>query len=256
VKNLLLLLLALALYACGETPNDGDSESVTADGDVVDLEDNPAATLTATTEAVQSAGGDITALPAGAAVDNIDTWMEALDDVDGAGMITGNLEMLKETLGESPINGAKAGMILTTLAEDTRKVAGSTPGISQLASALKAGGDKLTAGAAYQGDDLLSQTLQAGKSKMGDLTTLAPATAVSNIDGWIAKLSGMDGTEDMVEELNTLKMELGKPSIDGSKVSDILMDLSEETRDMGDGNAGLETLAYLLEAGAWRLKEM
>jgi hypothetical protein len=255
MKNLLLLLLVFAVFACGETPNDGDEEVVTADGDVVDLDDSPAATLTATTEAVQSAGGDITALPAGAAVDNIDTWMEALDDVDGADKVTGNLESLKEALQGSPINGGLVGMILTTLAEDTRQVAGSTPGVSQLASALRAGGEKLTA-SAFTGDDILNQTLQAGKSKMGDITTLSPDAAVGNIDGWIGKLSSMDGTDDMVENLQTLKMELGKGSIDGAKVSDLLMDLSEETRELGDGNSGLETLAYLLEAGAWRLKGM
>jgi hypothetical protein len=255
MKNLLLLLLALALYACGETPNDGDSEVVTADGDVVDLEDSPAATLDATVAAVQSAGGDLTALPAEAAVDNIDTWMEALDDVDGADKVTGNLESLKEALQESPINGGLVGMILTTLAEDTRQVAGSTPGVSQLASALKAGGEKLTA-SAFAGDDILNQTLQVGKSKMGDITTLSPDAATQNIDGWIGKLKGMDGTDNMVGQLEALKMELGRGSIDGSKVSQILMDLSEGTRDLANGNNGLETLAYLLEAGAWRLKSM
>jgi hypothetical protein len=255
MKHALLLLLALGLYACGETPNDGDAEVVTDTDEMVDRADDPSATLDATVQAVQSAGGDITALPAGAAVDNIDSWMEALDDVDGADKVTGNLEALKETLTEQPINGPLAGMILTTLAEDTRQVAGSTPGISQLASALESGGNKLT-GSAFQGDGLLDQTLAAAKSKMADITTLSPATATQNIDSWIGKLRGMDGADGMVEQLETLKMELGKPSIDGSAVSDIMMDLSEETRGMANGNNGLETLAYLLEAGAWRLKEM
>jgi hypothetical protein len=256
MKYSLLFLLAFAVLACGETPNDGDSEVVTDTGEVVDLDDNPQATLDATVQAVQSAGGDITALPAGAAVDNIDTWMDALDDVNGTDKVTGNLEMLKEALGESPINGALTGMILTSLAEDTRQVAGSNAGISQLASALQAGGDKLTSGAAFQGDDLLSQTLQAGKSKMGDITTLPADAAVSNIDGWLGQLRGMDGADDVVEGLEALKMELGKGSIDGDRVADILMELAEETRELGNGNAGLATLAYLLESGGKRLEAM
>ena len=250
MKNLLLLLLALALYACGDTPTD----DAIAETDMVEDADDPAATLTATNEAVAStAGGDLTALPAEAATENIETWREQLEDVDGADKVTGNLETLQEALGESPINGPLVGMLLTTLAEDTRQVGGSTPGISQLASALRAGGEKLTGGEAYQGDDVLSQTLQAGKEKMGDITTLSPEAATTNIDSWIAKLKEMDDTDDMVEELQTLKTELSQTNIDGEKVADLLMDLSAETREMADGNQALQTLAYLLEAGSYRL---
>lgn len=250
MKNLLLLLLALALYACGDTPTD----DALGETDMVEEADDPAATLTATNQAVASAaGGDLTALPAAAALDNIETWGEQLEGVDGAEKVTGNLETLGEELQKDPINGSLVGMLLTTLAEDTRQVAGSAPGVSQLVSALRAGGEKLTSGAAFEGDGLLSQTLRAGKEKMGDITTLAPEAATTNIDSWIAELQGMEDTDDMVEQLQSLKNEISQPSIDGGKVADLLMDLAADTREMAGDNQALHTLAYLLEAGSYRV---
>ena len=252
MRTLFLLLLALTLYACGGERNDALAETDTTE---VAETDDPAATLTATNEAVNStAGGDLTALPVEAATENVDTWREQLEDVEGADKVTGNLEFLSEELQKDPLNGSLIGMLLTTLAEDTRQVAGSTPGVSQLVSALKAGGEKLTSGDAFAGDDLINQTLRAGKEKMGDITTLSPEAATSNIDSWIDKLRNVEDGEDISEQLQALKNELTQSSIDAEKVADLLMDLSADTRELaGENNQAFHTLAYLLEAGSYRL---
>ncbi len=253
MKYLSLLLLAGLFAACGDgsEANVDNSEPIVAEQDA----DDPTATLQATVSAVQAKGGDLTALPGDAAVSNIDTWMEQLDDVDGADKVTGNLESLRETLTESPINGQLAGMQLLSLAEDTRQVGGATPGISALVSALQAGGEKLTA-SAFDGSSLLDQTLQAGKSKAADITTLPVSAATENVDGWINELRGMDGADGIVSDLESLKQELSAPSIDGEKVSELLFSLADDTRGVANGNPGLHTLAYLLESGGWRLEGM
>ncbi len=253
MKYLSLFLFAGLLTACG------NASEATVDNSEPTMEqlnaDDPGATLQATLDAVQANGGDITAIPGGAAVSNVDSWMDELEDVEGADKVTGNLESLRGTLTASPINGQLAGMQLISLAEDTRQVGGSTPGISALVSALQAGGEKLTA-SAFGGSSLLDQTLQAGKSAAADITTLPGSAAVQNIDGWLGELRGMDGADGIVSDLESLKQELSAPSIDGPKVSNLLFSLAEGTRSVADGNPGLETLAYLLESGGWRLEGM
>lgn len=104
-----------------------------------------------------------------------------------------------------------------------------------------------------QADPLVKNTIDAVQAKEGDITALDPGTAVSNIDSWIVKLGGMDGTSGMVSDLESLKMELSSGNIDGGKVSGILSSLASQTRDMGNGNPMLGTLASALDAGAAKL---
>ncbi len=106
---------------------------------------------------------------------------------------------------------------------------------------------------ATAGSETLQATISAVQSAGGDVTALAPATAVSNIDTWISQLSSMDGTDDIVNGLQDLKTELTSESIDGGAVSELLFDLADETRDLGGNNMGLSTLASALEAGAEKL---
>lgn len=258
MKYLLLPLGLLALGSCNDQMADRNT-TTTEEPTLAPAErepgvvTSPTQTLDATNAAIKSAGGDITALPVSAAASNIDTWMSQLGDVDGADKVTANLKELKKALMASDVNGQLAGMLLITLAEDTRQVAGSGMSIGMLTSALKAGGEKLTS-ATITGNSLLSQTLMAVKGVMGDITTLPATAAVGNVDGWIEKLQGMDGTSEIVRDLNTLKTELQAPTIDGSKVSKLMFDMAEDTRAMGGGDKGVETLAYALEAGGWRLK--
>ncbi len=63
----------------------------------------------------------------------------------------------------------------------------------------------------------------------------------------------MDGTDGIVNNLQSLKSELTAGSIDGGKVSNLLSTLATQTREVGQGNAGLSTLASALEAGARKL---
>jgi len=99
----------------------------------------------------------------------------------------------------------------------------------------------------------LSATIEAVKSAGGDITALSPEAAVGNIDTWIGKLGSMEGTEDIVGSLKGLKAELTSGDIDGGKVSGILTTLAAKTRELGDGNMALGTIASALEAGAKKL---
>ena len=104
-----------------------------------------------------------------------------------------------------------------------------------------------------EGQQTLQSTVSAVESAGGDITALAPATAVSNIDTWISTLSGMDGTDQIVSNLNALKTELTADSVDGPAVSELLSSLASETRELGNGNSGLNALASALDAGAAKL---
>ncbi len=257
MKYLSLFLFALLLVACDSSESTTEISSTTVEGQDTGAmtAETPSGTLQATVDAVQTHGGDITAIPADAARSNIDSWIGQLDGVEGTEAVTGNLEALKETLGESPVNGELAGMQMISLAEDTRQAGGSTPGLTTLASALKSGGEKLV-GSSFQGSSLLDQTLNAAKSKAADITTLPVATASGNVDGWIAELRGMDGSDQIVTDLESLKQELAASPIDGAKVSDLLFSLADQTRSLAGENKGLSVLAYLLESGGWRLEGM
>lgn len=271
-----LALAAVTFAAC----NDGAADRTT-DADVneasfplpnrdIEPRESPTTTLDNTLEAFKAYGGDVTALPISAAVGNIDTWLNMIgpdeidknkrapgnyaDDVDGATMaVTGNLRELRDALSADEVNGQLTGVLLLTLAEDARRAAPNSTGISALASALKAGGEKLVSHT-VTGDSPLSQTLGAVAGKMGDITTLPANAATQNVNLWIGRLSGMRGADGIVKDLRSLKTELSAPSIDGEKVSKLLFELSEGTSDMADGNMSLETLAYALEAGGWRLQ--
>ena len=209
--------------------------------------------LDGTASAVRGMNNDITSLPGDAATKNIDTWIEQLEDRDVADKVTANLKKLRTELSQPNINGQLVGLLLTTLAADTKDVTGTNGNAGYIVQTLREGGNKLTS-ATIKGSDLLPQTLQAVAGNEADLTKLPGSAAVSNIDSWLNKLRGMNGTDAIVRDLEMLKMELGAASIDGSKVSGILFGLAEKVRGVGSGNDGLEALAYALEAGGWRLK--
>ena len=271
MKYALLPLALLALASCNERAADATDATEASyplpDRNIEPVE-SPATTLDNTLDAVNSYGGDLTALPLSTAISTIDTWIDGLapdeidkynadpgspDPSDKTMAVTANLRELRDALSEDDVNGPLAGMLLVTLAEDSRRAAGSSAGVNALANALATGGEKLL-GKTVTGNSLLSQTIEAVAGKMGDITTLPASAAVSNVDGWISELSGMNGTNDLVEDLRSLRSELTASSIDGEKVSDLLFELAEDTSDVANGNKGVKTIAYALEAGAWRLK--
>ncbi len=99
----------------------------------------------------------------------------------------------------------------------------------------------------------LQSTISAVEGAGGDITALQPSTAVSNIDSWIGELSSMDGTDEIVSDLQELKTELTADNIDGGSVSALLSSLADQTRELGGNNMGLTTLARALDAGAEKL---
>ncbi len=102
----------------------------------------------------------------------------------------------------------------------------------------------------------INETVDAVNNVGGDITALPASAAVSVIDSWSAKLASMPGTEGMVADLNSLKMELTAANIDGEKVGALLSKLGNETAAMAPDNQALSGLASALNAGGAKLSGM
>lgn len=105
-----------------------------------------------------------------------------------------------------------------------------------------------------QPTDVTAAGTVAAVEEAGGLTALAPATAVENIDGWIAKLEGVEGGAEIRGMLETLKGQLTAETVDGAAVAETLTRLSAATENAGAGDADLEALAGALESAAMDLK--
>jgi len=93
------------------------------------------------------------------------------------------------------------------------------------------------------------ETIQAS-TRAGGLLKLPPATAISFIDKWIQTLEthpNVDDSDDLANDLRTLKGLLATTPIDGEKVSDVLESLAEETEDAAK-DADSEVVMALSEA--------
>lgn len=80
----------------------------------------------------------------------------------------------------------------------------------------------------------------------GGLTKLAPATAVSVIDGFANALSQRAGSEAITGELASLKSELTSGNIDGGKVGRLLQSLGQRTTAAAGGEGNYATLGNAL----------
>ncbi len=104
----------------------------------------------------------------------------------------------------------------------------------------------------------LSSTLQAVSAAGGDITALPAADAAANIDGWISRLSRVEGTDDIVEDLARLKTEFligDGEELNGESISRILYSMSDHVRAISEGAPMLQTLADALQAGAVKLAD-
>ena len=93
-----------------------------------------------------------------------------------------------------------------------------------------------------------------------DLTALAPAAAVENIDGWIAKLEGAEFAQAgaLRTGLTQLKTQLTATPLDGAAIGATLTDLGEQTTASAAGASsssqeGLRTLGGALTAAGQKL---
>ena len=104
----------------------------------------------------------------------------------------------------------------------------------------------------------INETVDAVNANGGDITAIAPATAVTVIDGWIAKLNGMPEASGIVAHLNQLKTQLSSGAPDGKVVGDILTKLGMETKTMAtsQNNMALDGLSSALTAGGAKLSSM
>ena len=101
--------------------------------------------------------------------------------------------------------------------------------------------------------DFLSTTVAAVQKAGGDITALSPEAAANNVNGWISKLSDVEGAEPIVEDLANLKKEFllgSEDGLDGPAIGLILNRLADNTRAVSDQAKGLDMLANVLEKGA------
>ena len=148
MKYLLYLTIAgLTFGACGSSSetevvdNDLDTEVAAPVGTMPGAE---GVSINETVDAVRNAGGDITAIPPAAATGVIDGWIAKLSGTPGAANVVNGLQGLKAELTSGNIDGKKVGGILSGLATETRSMAPDNLALGNLASALEAGGNKLS----------------------------------------------------------------------------------------------------------------
>lgn len=98
-------------------------------------------------------------------------------------------------------------------------------------------------------------TLDAAESA-GGLTELAPSTAVSNIDAWIARLDGMPSAAPIVTNLRTLRSQLQSAPLDGMAIGMTLSELGEQTTAAAAGDASLRQLGQALSQAGGMLSGM
>ena len=145
MKYFSLLAFAFLLAACA-----GNNDATTVeDENRVESEDtdmtdpDPTATVESTLSAVQTHGGDLTALPLDMATENIGIWINRLRGKEGTDQVIRDLELLQSELGAGTIDGAKVSSLLSSLAEQTRTVAKGQEGSGRLVEALEAGARRL-----------------------------------------------------------------------------------------------------------------
>ena len=93
-----------------------------------------------------------------------------------------------------------------------------------------------------------------------DLTALAPAAAIANIDGWLAKLDGAQFGQagEIRNGLEELKAELSASPLDGAEIGETLADLGQQTtataaEASSSSQAGLRALGSALSAAGAKL---
>ena len=96
-----------------------------------------------TVDAVNNAGGDITAINPTAAVGVIDGWIGKLGSMPGTESVVADLQSLKGELTSGNVDGAKVGTLLNKLGAETAAMAPDNQALAGLANALQAGGAKL-----------------------------------------------------------------------------------------------------------------
>ncbi|MDT0631120.1 hypothetical protein RQM47_01795 [Rubrivirga sp. S365] len=92
----------------------------------------------------------------------------------------------------------------------------------------------------------------------GGLTEMAPATAIGNIDSWIAQLDGATFTNstEIRQGLMTLKDQLQASPIDGAAVGETLTNLGTWTEQAAGGDASLTQLGQALASAGQNLTAM
>ena len=92
----------------------------------------------------------------------------------------------------------------------------------------------------------------------GGLTEMAPATAIGNIDSWIAQLDGatFQNATEIRQGLMTLKDQLQASPIDGAAVGETLTNLGNWTEQAAGGDASLTQLGQALASAGQNLTSM
>ena len=143
-----------------------------------------------------------------------------------------------------------------TTVVDTTDPAADAPMADDMMADDPMAGDSM-AGGAMASDVTVDGTIAAAGS---DLTALAPAAAIENIDGWLAKLEGAQFGQagEIRNGLEELKAELSASPLDGAEIGETLADLGDQTtataaEASSSSQAGRRTLGAALSAAGAKL---
>ncbi len=152
MKYAFAFLLPLMVMACG-----GNNAEVATTEPTVEVteptlptealpsaDDMGLVSINETMSAITAAGGDITAVDPTAAVGVVDGFVGKLSGMPEAAGIVSNLNALKGQLTSGKIDGKVVGDLLTKLGAETKTLGAGNMALEGLASALTAGGAKLS----------------------------------------------------------------------------------------------------------------
>jgi hypothetical protein len=91
------------------------------------------------------------------------------------------------------------------------------------------------------------------------VTTMSVGSAVSNIDGWITRLEAGEDVpqrERIVESLRALRTELQRSPLDGTRISQLLLELGDYTSRSGGqaDNPAVQRMGDLLRSAGQRIR--
>jgi hypothetical protein len=91
-----------------------------------------------------------------------------------------------------------------------------------------------------------------------DITALAPAAALDNINGWIDRLDGADfqNATEIREGLMTLRDQLQEAPLNGAAIGETLTNLGTWTVEAAGGTGDLATLGNALQSAGQNLTGM
>lgn len=253
---LLPLLVSFLLFGCADADVETQTEALPEVGEGTELTEGAGPGVDAT---IALLANGLTQAPMDAALANIRAWRETLAGARSAAVepVVVGLTDLEDQLGAGQIDPARLGRTLQQLGEATTEAAvvaeAERDGLVRLGSLLSAAGNRLAGDDATPTADL-GATLGALE---GGLMNADLNESVALVNAWSERLRGA-GLTDIANQLDQLEIALSAPTVDGSRVGEILEALGASTLEAAEAadpgvQAQLQRLGRLLATAGEQL---